>query len=123
MHHHYPMAYGPYAAGTSGYDANTYQYHHLMNAAKFGAVVGAAGAAAYNIRRMREEGLGWQQATLDTAKVALGAGAATAAATAVGSLFQRQPLLGLAATLATGTAVMYVIDDIGKRANGAASDE
>jgi hypothetical protein len=107
----------------NGHDASSYQYHHLMNAAKFGAVVGAAGAAACNIRRVREEGLAWQQATLDTAKVALGTGAATAAATAVGSLFQRQPLLGLAATLATGTAVMYVIDDIGQRAKGAPADE
>jgi hypothetical protein len=89
----------------------------LMNAAQTGAIVGATGAAAVNLHRMRNDEATWQQALTNTAKVGLSAGVATAAATAVGRMFVRHPVLSLAATLATGTAVMYVLSDKRKEAN------
>ncbi len=83
----------------------------LMNAAKTGAVVGVTGAAAMNLHRMRNDGLSWQAAATNTVKAGFTAGVATAAATAVGRMFVRHPALSLAATLAAGTAVMYVLTD------------
>lgn len=85
--------------------------HLLLNAAKTGAIVGATGAAAQNLHQMRNDGLDWQQALTNTARIGLTVGVATAAATAVGRMFSRQPTLSLLATLATGTAVMYVLTD------------
>jgi hypothetical protein len=115
--HHYAAQYPGYA---SGYD--TY-YPLVMGAARFGAVVGASGAAAHNLQRMRNEGLTWQQAAADTARVGVLTGAATAAAAAAGSVFHRHPWLSLAATLATGTAVMYLAEDIARRRQAAAEAE
>lgn len=83
----------------------------LLNAARTGAVVGATGAAAVNLHRMRNAGIGWQEALTNTVKVGFTAGVATAAAAAVGQMFGRHPVLSLAASLATGTAVMYVLTD------------
>lgn len=102
----------PYAQGMVPYDPARQQYDRLFNAAKFGAVVGATGAAAHNLHRLRRDGISPQQAALNTARAGLGAGAATAAAAAVGGLFGRSAWLSLAATLATGTAVMYVLEDL-----------
>ena len=89
----------------------------LMNAAKTGAVVGATGAAAMNLHRMRNDGMSWQEAATNTVKAGFTAGVATAAATAVGRMFVRNPTLSLAATLAAGTAVMYVLTDKKKEAD------
>ena len=95
--------------------------NRLLDAAKVGAMVGASGAAAYNLHRVRKQEIDWQQGLRDTAKVSLKAGAATAAATAVGHMFSKHPLLSIAATLTTATAVMYALNN-GKRKQEA-SDE
>lgn len=91
----------------------------LLDAAKTGAVVGASGAAAANLHRLRRQEVGWEDAMANTVKVGFAAGVATGAATAVGRLFMGSPALSLAATLATGTAVMYALNK--EREN--ASDE
>ncbi|MCG8425899.1 MAG: magnetosome protein MamC [Chromatiales bacterium] len=82
----------------------------LLDAARNGAMVGAAGAAAANLHRMRQQQVDWQEAVRNTAKVGFTAGVATAAATAVGQMFARNPVLSVVATLATGTAVMYALN-------------
>jgi hypothetical protein len=114
--HYYPMqpmqSYDPQQQLQQQHEMNL-----LMNAAKTGAMVGASGAAAYNLHRMRNEGITWQEAAMNTAKVGFTAGVATAAATAVGHMFSRHPALSLAATLATGTAVMYALTNGKKEAS------
>lgn len=111
--HYYPMqptqpmqSWEPPAEQQQRQDMNL-----LLNAAKTGAVVGASGAAALNLHRMRNDGTTWQEALTDTLKVGFTAGVATAAAASVGRMFARHPTLSLAATLATGTAVMYALTD------------
>lgn len=88
----------------------------LWSAARTGAVVGACGAGALNIHRMRNQGMTWQQALTDTATASVKAGVATAAAAAVGQMLVRNPVLSAAATLATGTATMYMLTDATKEA-------
>lgn len=107
--HYYPLAQ------VSHTQHHAWQEQHdrrlLLNAAKTGALIGATGAAALSLHRMRNEEANWQQALTSTAKVGLTAGVATAAATAVGRMFMRYPALSMAATFATGTAVMYVLTE------------
>lgn len=108
-HHYYPLANMPYEqqqAWQQRHDMNL-----LLNAARTGALIGATGAAALNLHRLRNDETSWQQALAQTAKVGLTAGVATAAATAVGRMFIRYPALSMAATFATGTAVMYVLTE------------
>jgi hypothetical protein len=81
----------------------------LLDAAKTGAMVGAAGAGAVQLHRYQQEGISWQEAYRGTVKGALQVGIATTAATAVGRMFDNKAL-SLLATLATGTAVMYVLN-------------
>jgi predicted deacylase len=115
-HYYYPMQ--PMQPMPTGDQQQWMQPHYdmnlLMNAAKTGAMIGATGAAAVNLHRMRNDQVNWQQALTQTVKVGLSAGAATAAATAVGRIFSHQRALSLAATLVTGTAVMYVLTGAGK---------
>ncbi len=106
MKHHYPIQ--PYHSHPSH---ERQEIDVLLDAAKTGAVVGATGAAAANLHRIRHGEIDWQEAATQTIKVGFTAGVATAAATAVGRLFVRSPLLSLAATLATGTAVMYALNN------------
>lgn len=84
----------------------------LLDAAKTGVIVGSAGAAAANLLRMRQQEIVWQQALSNTLKTGLSVGVATTAATAVGQVFAQKPLLSLAATLLTGTAVMYALNNL-----------
>jgi hypothetical protein len=110
MTHHYPIhTMQPYAPQQPSMQQHDLQL--LLNAAKTGAVVGATGAAAMNLHRIRRAGIDWQEALGNTVKVGFTAGVATAAAAAVGQMVARHPLLSLAATLATGTAVMYALND------------
>lgn len=117
--YYYPMQPGghmqPYAPNPQD---PQYQLHVLLDAAKTGAVIGAAGAAAVQLHRYQQEGITWEQAARGTAKGALQVGLAATAATAVGRLFDNSAL-SLAATLATGTAVMYALT----RPEEAAADE
>jgi hypothetical protein len=89
-----------------------YQYdmNVLLDAAKTGAIIGGAGAAALQLHRYHNEGITWQEAAQGTVKGAFQVGVAATAATAVGRLFGNHTALGLVATLATGTAVMYVLN-------------
>jgi hypothetical protein len=75
---------------------------------RIGAVVGLCGAAALNLHRLQAGEVDRRDAALDTLRGGAIAGVATAAATLVGSRFGSD-LLGLAATLATGTAVVYAL--------------
>jgi hypothetical protein len=110
MTHHYSMyAMQPYAPQQQEMQQHDLQL--LLNAAKTGAVVGATGAAAMNLHRIRRSEIDWQEALGNTIKVGFTTGVATAAAAAVGQMVARHPLLSLAATLATGTAVMYALND------------
>lgn len=97
------MALDPY---TPAYPS---AWQTLLAAGKTGAIVGTAGAAAANLHRMQREGGSWQTALRNTAQAGLHAGIATAAATAVGRMAGPNRILTLAATLATGTAVMYTL--------------
>lgn len=84
------------------------EFNLLMNAATTGAVIGGTGAAAMQLRRYQQGQATWQDAARGTLKGALQVSVAATAATAVGRMFNN-PALSLAATLATGTAVMYVL--------------
>lgn len=101
-----PMPYAP----AKRKDARTWELQQLTNAAKNGAIIGGTGAAAIQLRRMQNEGIGWDEVAKGTLKGAAQVGLAATAATAVGSLFRNNQALSLAATLATGTAVMYVLN-------------
>lgn len=106
-HHPHPIAHfaGPYPPGS----VHPTDWQVLVDAAKTGAIVGTAGAAALNLHRMQREGISWQAALRGTAEAGLYAGIATAVATAVGRMAGPNPLLTLAATLTTGTALMYAL--------------
>ncbi len=110
--HYYPMQ--PMPMMPADQQQAMQQQHDmnlLMNAAMTGAMVGATGAAALNLHRIRNDEANWQQALTSTVKVGFTAGVATAAATAVGRMFVRHPTLSVIATIATGTAVMYALTD------------
>lgn len=107
--HYYPLAHLPPTQPHAWQERHDMQL--LLNAAKTGALIGATGAAALGLHRIRHQEAHWQQALASTAKAGLTAGVATAAATAVGRMFMRYPALSLAATFATGTAVMYVLTE------------
>lgn len=83
---------------------------HLIELGRLGAVVGLCGAGAHNLRRLRREEIEPAAAVADTLRVGVASGLATAAAGWVASAFRPASLLALAATLATGTAVMYALD-------------
>jgi hypothetical protein len=107
--HHYPMqAMSPYAHGPAT-PVQQHELNWLLEAARTGMIVGGAGAAALNLHRMRDHGMGWQEALGSTLKSSLKAGTATAAASAVGRMFAGNPALAVVATLAIGTAVMYAL--------------
>ena len=107
--HHDPMQ------TMSRYDhgpATPYQQQEvswLLEATRTGMIVGGAGAAALNLHRMRDHGMGWQEALGTTLKTSLKAVTATAAASAIGRMFAGNPAFAVVATLATGTAVMYAL--------------
>ena len=80
----------------------------LLALGKLGAVVGLCGAGAQSLRRLRDEQITGGEALFRTLRTGVAAGLATATAGLVASQF-RSPLAALAATLVTGTAVMYVL--------------
>ena len=83
---------------------------NLVELGKLGAVVGLCGAGAHNLRRLRREEIEPARALADTLRVGVASGLATATAGLVASAFRPSSLLALAATLATGTAVMYALN-------------
>lgn len=105
-HYYYPPL--PYARQNAA-DSRSMELRQLAEAAKTGAIIGGTGAAALQLRQMQQQRIGWQQAARGTLKGAAQVSLAATAATAVGNLFNNKAL-SLAATLATGTAVMYALN-------------
>lgn len=82
----------------------------LLKMAALGAIIGAAGAASANLRRLQRDEIEAQQALVNTLKVSASSALATAAATAVAGYIGGGPLLTTAVSLATGTGVMYMLN-------------
>jgi hypothetical protein len=76
---------------------------------KLGAIVGLCGAAANELHKLKDGRTTGSAAALETLRTAAASGIATAGATLVAAQF-RSSITGLAATLVTGTAVMYALN-------------
>ncbi|HBR99288.1 MAG TPA: hypothetical protein DD979_18210 [Gammaproteobacteria bacterium] len=81
----------------------------LLAAAKTGALLGAAGAAATTLHQLQKQQASWQDVARNSTRAALQTGIATAAASDVAYRVRQQPGLSLAATLLTATAVLYAL--------------
>lgn len=108
----YPSGYASYPseAGYTGYAAAP--LNSAWQLAKVGAVVGACGAGAQNLRRYQDQEVDPAVAITATLKASLAAGLAAGTAGLVGSQFRSSPTLSLLATLATGTAMMYALNHL-----------
>lgn len=120
--HHYPLApYAgvwpsphqglPYRTPASPLDpgrALVPRANDLMALGKLGAVIGLCGAGAASLRRLQADQITGAEALFHTLRTGVAAGLATATAGLVASQF-RSPLASLVATVATGTAMMYVL--------------
>lgn len=98
----YPIA--PHQRQSTAPYTNSY-----LELGKLGAVVGLCGAGAANIRRLQADEVTRGEALFDTLRTGVAAGLATATAGFVANQF-RSTTLSLVATLATGTAMMYVLN-------------
>ncbi len=96
----YPLA--PYQRPSSVPYTNRY-----LELGKLGALVGLCGAGAANLRRLEADQVTRGEALFDTLRTGVAAGLATATAGFVADQF-RSPAISLLATLATGTAMMYI---------------
>jgi hypothetical protein len=77
-----------------------------------GAVIGSAGAAAANLKRVQRNPISTEEAIRKTLKTGVSSGLATAAASAVAGMFgQQRSLLTLVAMVATGATVMYILEE------------
>jgi hypothetical protein len=77
-----------------------------------GALIGGTYAAATNMKRVQQDAISTEEAIRRTLKTGVSTGLATAAATAVaGMLGQQRSWLTLVAALATGGAVMYLLEE------------
>ena len=119
MSSHYPANYPGYQSGYSSYPSYSaysgYAAAPLNSAwqlAKVGAVVGACGAGAQNLRRYQDQEVDPATAITATLKASLAAALAAGTAGLVASQFRSSPTLSLLATLATGTAVMYALNQV-----------
>lgn len=74
-----------------------------------GAMVGATGAAAYNIRRVKRDEITKEDAIRETIRASLTTGAATMVAKLAGDALSRNPVLSLLAMFAAGTATAYLL--------------
>ncbi len=83
--------------------------NNYLELGKFGAIVGFCGASAANLRRVQGKEISGSEALFDSLRTGVAAGLATATAGYVANQF-RGSLLSFAATLATGTAVMYALN-------------
>lgn len=80
----------------------------LMALGKLGTVIGLCGAGAASLRRLQADQITGAEALFHALCTGVAAGLATATAGLVASQF-RSPLVSLFATVATGTAMMYVL--------------
>lgn len=110
---HYPSNYqnqypfqppGPAPANTSQ------EMNLLWNAVKTGAMVGATGATALGIHQMAQQQTENKEVAKNIIKTTATVGIASGAAAAVGTMLRQQPALALIASFATGTAVMYTLN-------------
>lgn len=92
----------------------------LMRLATTGALVGGSAAAAHQVRRFQSGGQTPQGALAETARAAVIAGVATAAAGAIASSFAEQGFARLGLMFLIGTAVVYGIQ---KRLSGSEGEE
>ncbi len=76
----------------------------------FGMIVGGSASAAANIRRMNNNEIDRSQAIKNVTRDSIGAGVATAAATAVVGALRLGGLFNIAGTLAVATAAKYLYD-------------
>ena len=83
--------------------------NRYLELGKFGAIVGFCGSSATNLRRVQRDEITGSEALFDSLRTGVAAGLATATASFVANQF-RSSFLSMAATLATGTAVMYVLN-------------
>jgi len=92
--------------------------NRYLELGKFGAIVGLCEAGATNLRRLQADQVTRDEALFDTLRTGVAAGLATAAAGFVANQFSPTP--SLLATLATGTAIMYILntETSGKTAPG-----
>ena len=81
----------------------------LWSAASLGAIVGGSGAAASNLKKVRNEEIEPADAVKSTLAVAAASGVATVAATAVASSLKSGTPLPLLSKLVVGTGVMYAL--------------
>ena len=98
-----------YAAATYPQWQATPYTNSYLELGKFGAIVGVCGAGAANLRRMQRNEITGAEALVDSLRTGVAAGLATATAGLVANQF-RSSALSLAATLVTGTAVMYALN-------------
>lgn len=77
-----------------------------------GAMIGGTAAAAANMKKVQQSTISTEEAIRKTLKTGVNSALATAAATVVaGMLGQERSLLTLVAMFATGTAVMYLLEE------------
>jgi hypothetical protein len=110
MQPYYPMTQGPYP-GMIPYQyplPNPHPGTTYWELGKLGAVMGVCGAGASNLRRLQRAEINPGQALAHTLRAGVASGVATATAGLAGGQF-RSSLVSLAATVAAGTAVMYVL--------------
>lgn len=90
----------------------------LVRLAALGAVVGGAVAAAASLARIQREEITANQAVAETARTMVASAAATVVAGAAASVVAEQGLVRLGVLFATGTAVLYGIDRLGRERQG-----
>lgn len=100
---------------------NSQEMNLLWSAVKTGAMVGATGATALGIHQMAQRHADNKEVAKNIIKTTATVGIATGAATAVGTMLRQQPALALLASFATGTAVMYTLNQ--PEITGASTDE
>jgi hypothetical protein len=97
-----------YPAGT--YPPKTTASPSALAMGGFGMIIGAAGSAAANIRKMKSGEIEKAEALKNVARDATGAGVATAAATALVNMLRLSGLFAVAGTLTAATATKYLYD-------------
>lgn len=106
----YPPANHPYGAASSVQAMTDGRCVSLARLAALGAVVGGAVAAASNLGRLRRAEIQLDEALAETAKTAVSSALATAVAGAAAGVVAEQGLVRLGVMLATGTAVLYGVE-------------
>lgn len=112
MSHYHPYEYNPHYqhAPKQGYGYTGLNMYQVYDAAKTGMLIGGTGTAALQIYRYQKQQITWQEAVTETVKGSVQTGLAASAATIAGSIFNQNRALSLTASIAAGTAVMYLLN-------------